>query len=258
MPDWILVPCLVQLRTEFNTIAPARDKASDGTIGDPAHAEHVSDHNPDESGKVPIRDADRLNEVHALDIDKDLRTPGLNMEKVVQFILSRCRAGQERRLRYIIFNRRIWEASNRWRERTYRGPNAHDQHAHFSSSYETAKEADTSSWHLSDLIKKPEPPKENNVAITTDEIKAIGTEVWTRDVSPGGGDNKAWTTLWATHQDSRKAVTELESLRTEVGSLREKVTELETTLAGKLEEVLAKLNEQPAEEEPVPPPTDGE
>jgi hypothetical protein len=151
MADWIMVPCLVQLRTEFNQIAPGRDKASDGGIGDQAHAGDVSDHNPDETGRVPIRDADRINEVHAFDVDKDLRTPGLDMEKVVQFLLGRCRAGTEKRLRYIIFNRRIWEASNGWRQRTYTGRNAHDQHGHFSASYDTAREASTASWHLEDI-----------------------------------------------------------------------------------------------------------
>jgi hypothetical protein len=151
MPDWVMVPCLVQLRTEFNQIAPGRDKASDGGIGDQAHAGDVSDHNPDETGRVPIKDADRTNEVHAIDVDKDLRTPGLDMEKVVQFLLGRCRAGTEKRLRYIIWNRRIWEASNGWRQRTYKGANAHDQHGHFSASYDTAREASTASWHLEDI-----------------------------------------------------------------------------------------------------------
>ena len=106
--SWELVPCLVRLRTEFNEIAPGRDRASDGSVGDPAHADRSSDHNPDETGAVPIRDADHVNEVHALDITTDLREPGLSLERVVQFLLTRCRSGAERRLRYIIFNRRIW------------------------------------------------------------------------------------------------------------------------------------------------------
>lgn len=151
MADWILVPCLVQLRDEFNLIAPDRDKKSDGSIGDPAHEERESDHNRDESGNVPIRDPDRINEVHAIDIDVDLRVPGLSMEKVVQFLLTRCRSGAEKRLRYIIYNRRIWSASNGWRQQSYTGSNPHDKHGHFSSSYETKHEASTASWHLEEL-----------------------------------------------------------------------------------------------------------
>lgn len=153
MAAWILVPCLNALRAELNLIAPARDKTSDGTIGDTAHQGRTSDHNDDEIGKVPIRDADNVHEVHAYDADVDLRTPGLTMEKVVQRILTRCRSGAERRLRYIIFNRRIWEASNGWRERVYSGDNPHDKHAHFSASYETRLEADTGPWGLADLAE---------------------------------------------------------------------------------------------------------
>lgn len=151
MASWILVPSLVTLRSEFNAINPDRDKASDGSVGDAAHADSESDHNPDETGHVPIRDADGKNEVHAIDVDVNLRVPGLDMEDCVQFILGRCRSGAERRLRYIIYRRRIWSASNGWRQKAYTGSNAHDQHAHFSASYETVHEASTASWHLEDI-----------------------------------------------------------------------------------------------------------
>jgi hypothetical protein len=167
MADWILVPCLHRLLFEFDRIAPGRDRASDGAIGDPAHRLRLSDHNPDETGKVPVRDADRLNEVHAIDVDRDLRTYGLTMEMVVQFLLARCRSGAETRLRYIIFNRRIWEASNGWRERAYTGENLHTEHAHFSASYETAKEASTASFHLEDIP----------VALTYDDKKWLSEEI---------------------------------------------------------------------------------
>lgn len=151
MAAWVLVPCLVQLRTELNRIAPRRDKTSDGALGDTAHQGRVSDHNDDEVGKVPIRDTDSKHEVHAIDLDVNLREPGLTMEKVVRHVLARCRGGAERRLRYIIYNRRIWEASNGWRQRAYTGDNPHDQHAHFSASYETRLEASTASWRLEDI-----------------------------------------------------------------------------------------------------------
>lgn len=151
MADWILIACLKQLFAEFDAIAPHRDHASDGSIGDTAHQHEVSDHNPDETGSVPIHDADHINEVHAIDVDSDLREPGLNMETVVQFLLTRCRNGTEKRLRYIIYNRRIWEAGNGWKQRAYTGASAHTEHAHFSASYTTAREASTASWHLEDI-----------------------------------------------------------------------------------------------------------
>jgi beta-xylosidase len=147
----VLVPCLVWLRKGIDAIAPARAEDSDGWIGDTAHQQETSDHNPDETGSVPIHDADRLNEVHAVDVDKDLRESDLSMEKVVQFLIGRCRSGAETRLRYVIYNRRIWEASNGWRQRVYTGRNPHTEHAHFSASYDTAREASTASWQLEEI-----------------------------------------------------------------------------------------------------------
>lgn len=148
---WVLVPCLDQLRTELNRLAPNRDKSSDGTIGDTAHQSRVSDHNDDEVGRVPIRDADSKHEVHALDLDKDLREPNLTLAMVVQHVVARCRSGTEDRLRYVIYDRQIAEASNGWKWRDYDGDSPHTEHAHFSASYETSKEADTRSWKLEDI-----------------------------------------------------------------------------------------------------------
>src|SRR3954471_25026476 len=91
MASWVLIPSLVTLRKEFDTIAPDRDKSSDGSIGDTAHQENTSDHNADEVGKVPIHDADSKNEVHAIDVDKDLKLDGVTMEDCVQHILKYCR-----------------------------------------------------------------------------------------------------------------------------------------------------------------------
>jgi hypothetical protein len=151
MPTVELVPCLRTLWNEFDRIAPNRDDESDGWIGDAAHQDSVSDHNNDETGNVPIRDADDDPEVHALDVDVNLRESDLTMEKVVQHILKRCRSGVEKRLRYIIYNKRIWRASNGWEQETYTGSNDHSHHAHFSASYVSSLEANTSSWRLEDI-----------------------------------------------------------------------------------------------------------
>lgn len=145
------VPCLVQLFDEFDVIAPSRDTASDGELGNAAHQAEVSDHNDDEVGKVPIHDADRAHEIHAIDVDNNLRESDLTMEKVVQFLLGRCRSGAEKRLRYMIYNRRIWSASSGWVQKTYKGASPHTEHAHFSASYETKLEASKASWHLEDI-----------------------------------------------------------------------------------------------------------
>lgn len=151
MAGWVLIPALKSLFAAFDQIAPKRDKASDGSIGDAAHRQEVSDHNADEEGSVPIHDADKVNEVHAIDVTSKLNEPGLTMEMIVQFLLARCRSGAEKRLRYIIYNRRIWSASSGWVQKAYTGASPHTEHAHFSASYTTSLEALTASWHLEDI-----------------------------------------------------------------------------------------------------------
>ena len=148
MASWILVPCLVSLRQEFNRLAPTRDKTSDGSIGDAAHAGEPSDHNPDETGRTPYSDADHINEVHAIDIDRDLRKPGWSMNKCLEIIITRHRAGHDNRLQNVIYNRRIWSRSWGWTARAFTGANAHTEHAHFSARYTTAQERDTRPWGL--------------------------------------------------------------------------------------------------------------
>jgi hypothetical protein len=148
MAAWTLVPCLNSLRAEFTALAPVRDRQSDGSIGDTAHSQSSSDHNPDETGATPYEDADSLNEVHAIDVDVDLRKPGWTMERAVQVIVLRHRAGRDNRLQNVIYNRRIWSRSWGWTARAYNGPNPHDQHAHFGARYTTAQENDTRPWGL--------------------------------------------------------------------------------------------------------------
>jgi hypothetical protein len=232
--DWILVPCLVELRNEFNEIAPGRDKASDGSIGDPAHQNTISDHNPDEIGTVPIRDADSRNEVHAIDVDIDLRLPGLSMEEVVQFILKRCRSGAEKRLRYIIYNRRIWSASSDWVQKPYSGANAHDKHAHFSASYDTAREASTASWHLEDLVVLTDAEIEK-IAKRTKEL------VWNHE-EPNPYDDGATKRrmggdlrMMEYRDDKRAEATNIHRLDNQVIPMLREVLAGQVAIAGKVE-----------------------
>lgn len=53
---WKLADSLAVLGDEVNAFAPHRNKASDGTIGDPSHASRTSSHNPDVNGRVCARD----------------------------------------------------------------------------------------------------------------------------------------------------------------------------------------------------------
>jgi hypothetical protein len=148
----VLIASLVALRATFNRAAPRRDKTSDGWIGNAAHAATVSSHNPDESGNVPIHDADRIDEVHAIDVDGDLNATDargrFTMMRAVRQLVVDHRAGRESRLRYIIFERTIWSASWGWAAREYTGANPHDHHMHADGSYDSAKERDTRPWNI--------------------------------------------------------------------------------------------------------------
>ncbi|MFI5493582.1 hypothetical protein [Actinoplanes sp. NPDC051859] len=145
---WILVAALRSLFSEFNKRAPRRRKASDGSIGNQAHAVEESDHNPDETGLTPTEDADSIDEVHAVDVDADLREPGWSMDRCVQIIVNRHRQGLDDRLEYVIWNRKIWARSWGWTARAYHGDNPHTGHAHFSARYTTAQENNTRPWGL--------------------------------------------------------------------------------------------------------------
>lgn len=227
----VLVPCGVRLRADFDAIAPGRDKTSDGWIGDTAHQHEVSDHNPDETGSVPIHDADKVNEVHAIDVDDDLRESDLTMEKVVGFLLSRCRSGKEKRLRYIIYNRRIWKASNGWQEEAYHGASPHTEHAHFSFSYVTSLEADNSSWNLEMIPVALTPQDLERIEEIADKAATKAAEraaaaVFNTKVTdymdtpaPGKPKRQLAFDVWTGYSDGRADVAEVKSAVDELTKL---------------------------------------
>lgn len=141
MASWKLAPALQVLFDEFDAIAPGRDHASDGSIGDEAHQGTDSDHNPNSSGIVC-----------AIDVDKDLRAD-FSMEDVIQYFVKECRknnpnGADEGRFNYFIYNRRIWRASGGWAQESYTGSNPHDQHAHFSCEQSATYWNNTHAWGL--------------------------------------------------------------------------------------------------------------
>ena len=224
MASWILVPCLVSLRSEFNKLAPGRDKASDGSIGDTAHQQESSDHNPDETGRTPYSDADHINEVHAIDVDDDLRKSGWTMEKCLEIIVTRHREGRDDRLQNIIYNRRIWSRSWGWTARAYTGASAHTEHAHFSARYTTAQESNTKAWGLleaDDVTKSEFTSWMTEWAKSSAGKQALAIALLTYDPGadkPGGvmnqGDdyptNKTVQPAWALSQGMRAGIVSAE------------------------------------------------
>ena len=113
---WRLAKSLVTLRGEVNAWAPNRSKASDGTIGDPAHASRPSRHNPNRYGVVT-----------ALDITHD---PAGGCD--VHALARRLVRAPHPELAYVISNRQISARSGGWAWRAYTGTNPHTVHAHFA------------------------------------------------------------------------------------------------------------------------------
>lgn len=204
MASPVLTKALTRLRTDFNTIAPSRDKASDGWIGDEAHQQNTSGHNPDDTpgSKAEYSDSDSIPEVRAIDVDKDLRQTGLTMQQCINKILAS--SNDLRRLKYIIFNRVIWSKSDGWRPREYTGSNTHEQHGHFSGD----PNADESNegWSILELGE--------DVALTDDDVRRIWSYKWE---SPGLGQPPTTAMDWV--KNALSAYRESQAVRTDLAAL---------------------------------------
>lgn len=135
---WRNCEASVTLVNEINARWPKRDKASDGTIGDAAHASRDSDHNPwvIVNGQGVVR---------ARDVDKD----GIDAAWIVEELRKKGAAGDPRLAGggYIIFNRRITSPDFKtWK--VYTGSNPHDKHFHVSFSLNRAGFDSKLPWNL--------------------------------------------------------------------------------------------------------------
>lgn len=131
------------LLAEVNRKAPRRSKASDGWIGDAAHAARDSDHNPwvvDSRGRGVVR---------ARDFTHDPRG-GLDCNQLADFLAGLLRAGTHPALgpgAYVIWNRRIISRdriAEGWRH--YSGSNAHTKHLHLSVARAAAGFDSRAAW----------------------------------------------------------------------------------------------------------------
>jgi len=122
-------PSIKAIFSQANELWPGRSKASDGAIGDPAHAGRRSDHNPDERGIV-----------HAGDLTND---PSIGCD--AHAWAEALRGRMDTRVKYIISRRRIASPPG-WNWRPYTGDNPHDKHVHVSIWGNETAENDTSPW----------------------------------------------------------------------------------------------------------------
>lgn len=170
MTNWIVVPALLEGRDQLDERFPNREHGAEGTIGDQSHADSSSSHNPDETGKPEFSDHDGVNEVRAVDFDKDLNDAGgVTMEQVVQLWLTFLRSGQMWWVRYLIYKGRIWHRRDNFVTRKYNGSDQHESHVHGTNDFTNA--ADTvrnTNWHLSELGAPGEVP------VSDDHLKVDG------------------------------------------------------------------------------------
>lgn len=138
--SWRLAKSLEGLRSQVNALYPNRSKASDGTIGDEAHASRSSDHNPwvkiTEGGKT-------VGIVSGMDLTHD---PDDGMDSYA--LADTIRLSGDKRLKYVISNGRIASATKGWAWRVYTGKNKHDHHVHVSVQPDKALYDDTTPWAL--------------------------------------------------------------------------------------------------------------
>ncbi|HKP83174.1 MAG TPA: MBL fold metallo-hydrolase [Pyrinomonadaceae bacterium] len=138
---WRAAKSLLKLRDQVNTKAPRRNKASDGTIGDTAHCQRNSDHNPwVKDGSIGV--------VTAMDITND-PAKGCDANTIAEAI----RASRDSRVKYIIWNRRIANSAaigsaEAWQWRPYTGENPHTRHVHISVKPDKASYDSTATWSI--------------------------------------------------------------------------------------------------------------
>lgn len=130
-----LAGCLEVFRAEANAANPGRDRASDGWIGDEAHAARISKHNPDAAGVV-----------RALDVDVDGLDLPAAFEKARAYVaaspswLPFLRDGG-----CLILNRRITKADwSGWA--VYTGTDPHTGHGHVETPDDPAAYDDRRPW----------------------------------------------------------------------------------------------------------------
>ena len=135
--QWRAAASLLVLQAQADKVWPNRSTDSDGTVGDAAHQGRESDHNP------WVKDGS-MGVVTALDITHDPAS-GCDAQKIVDALVF----SRDRRIKYLIWNRRIISASVQpWVWRSYSGSNPHDRHFHLSVGSNKALYDDKTTWIL--------------------------------------------------------------------------------------------------------------
>lgn len=158
----ILAPSLVALYDQADARFPDRSIASDGTIGDAAHADRVSDHNPAPytDGKSYVTAADLTDWDPRFDVDE---------------MLENLRQERDPRIKYGISDGRFFSSyatpdRAAWAWAPYNGLNGHFKHVHISVLMSDVGLFDTSSWFPAKPPVYVPPIKESSSMLDVIEI----------------------------------------------------------------------------------------
>lgn len=117
------------------------------TVGDLAHAQGTSGHNPDDMSGVraELSDGDSLAEVRALDFMLGPKFKAADAAELARILTANavCRT----RLFYVIYNGRIAGRSSGWRWESYDGSDPHRDHVHASGWW--SDDANSAAWPIS-------------------------------------------------------------------------------------------------------------
>lgn len=149
--NWRGAESLKMLWGQVDRLAPGRNRENDGMIGDADHQSRDSDHNP------WVRDGD-IGVVTALDVTDD-PSHGCHVQAIVDAICN----SRDRRVKYIIWNRRIVNSSRiggspPWTWRGYDGDDPHIHHMHVSVLPDKPLYDDRTEWTIRGLGSEPERP----------------------------------------------------------------------------------------------------
>jgi hypothetical protein len=167
--SWYAASSVKNALAQASALWPNRNKGTDGTIGDPAHAASESDHNPDSKGCV-----------HAFDLTHD-PAHGVDTFKLADHLRDRANADPafRRVVKYVISNRRIYNPSISPAWRYYPGDSPHTDHVHVSINYTTEAENWSGAWWQTEGDWFDMATKEDLQA-------AIAAELDKRGLSPAG------------------------------------------------------------------------
>lgn len=163
MANWRLAKSLIVLTSEIEYLFP---DTTVWDIGDKAHQDSWSDHNPNECCDV----------VCAADILPDA---GLNLPKFVKHIVE----NPHPNLRYVIFDELIYQRKNGFKPKPYHGVNKHKKHAHVSvgngpDGRSTSNYDSTATWDIDDLGKMPsKPPTPSKPSKPSTGTKKLGDKM---------------------------------------------------------------------------------